>query len=263
MPWDAALEEIKKLGFQYVDLAMFEGWAHISPSQLSDPEGHAKRITAVCSRLDLDPIAIHANFAIGDPKQFPGLTVPDPAARKTILAQFERVVACARAAAIPLVNVQPGKFIENVAPETCLKNATDILSQMHAIAARRGLWLSIENHTGSIAQHPDDAAKILEAVTGLRLDYDLSHVVCNQYSLEQTMPLMKHVAHVGVRNAKPDDYDVPIEHGELSYAIQPFLEAFRKEKVNAFVSIEYFSPARRPSIVPLKSILEREKLPIR
>lgn len=260
MEWDKALEEIQKLGFHYVDLAMFEGWTHINPSGLSDPEGHGKKIATVCGRLQMEPIAIHANFVLGDPKQFPGLTVSDAGARKTILTQFERVVTCARTADIPLVNVMPGRFVENVPHETCLKNAGDLLTQMHALAARRGLVLSFENHTDSIGQHPDDALYLLEHVPGLRLDYNPSHVVYNQYSLQQTAELMKHIAHVGIRNAKPGEYNLPLVDGELSYPIRPFLDAFIAAKVNAYVSVEYFRPADRANIPGLKAILEREQV---
>lgn len=261
MTWDAALAEIKKLGFHYADLAMFEGWTHVSPSALADPEAHGKRIAEVCDRLKIEPIAIHANFALGDRDRFPGLTISDPAARRTILSHFERVVTCARNAEIPLVNVQPGKFIDGVPRETCLKNAKEMLTQMHAIAARRGLVLSFENHTGSIAQQPEDALYILNDVSGLRLDYDTSHVVANSISVEQTLELMRFVAHVGVRNAKPESHDEPIQDGKLSYPIKPFLDAFREAKVNAYVSVEYFKPEKRASIAPLKAILEGEGIP--
>jgi sugar phosphate isomerase/epimerase len=258
MTWDAALAEIKKLGFRYADLAMFEGWTHVFPSTLAEPEAHGKKIAEVCERLGIEPIAIHANFVLGDPAQFPGLTVPDPAARKTILTHFERVVTCARTAEIPLVNVQPGKLIEGVARETCFKNAKDMLTQMHAIAARRGLVLSFENHRGSIGERPEDAQEILDAVPGLRLDYDISHVMASSISLEETHELWRHIAHVGVRNAKPDCHDEPVRDGKLDYPIKPFLDAFNERKVNAYVSVEYFDPAKRSSIAPLKAILEAE-----
>ena len=84
MTWEAALVEIKKLGFHYADLAMFEGWTHVFPSMLTEPEAHGKKIGSVCERLEIEPIAIHTNFAIGDRKQFPGITLPDPSARKTM-----------------------------------------------------------------------------------------------------------------------------------------------------------------------------------
>ncbi|GEM_PF-2471999 len=256
--WEEALAEIKRLGFRYADLAMFEGWTHVFPSTLADPEGHGKKIAEACAKLQVEPIAIHASFAIGDRKQFPGLTIADPAARKTILAHFERVVTCARTAEVPLINVQPGRFVEGVPREMCLKNAIDMLTQMHAMAARRGIALSFENHSDSIAESPRDALAILNGVAGLRLDYDPSHVVARSISLEETLPLMKFVSHVGVRNAKPGDFNLPVTGGKLDYAIGPFLEAFRQAKVNAYVSVEYFEPEQRPSIAPLKAILEAE-----
>ena len=260
LKWDEALEEIKKLGFRHAELAMFEGFAHVNPSALTDPDAHAKKIIAACTRLDIEPIAIHANFVLGDPNQFTGLTTPDAAARKTVLAQFERVVACARIAEIPLIHLAPGRVAEAMSPDVAIKNACDVLTQMHALVARRGLMLAIKNQTGCIGQDPEEALRILEKVPGLRLDYDLSHVVANQYSVEQTDSLMKYVAHVSVRNAKPGNSNIAIEDGDLSYPVHPFIECFRRRKVNAYVSVEYSSPALRSNIPAMKAILQREEM---
>jgi sugar phosphate isomerase/epimerase len=257
MKWDEALEQIKVLGFRYASLAMLEGWAHINPSVLSDPESHGKKVAAAATRLGIEPTVIHANFVLGDAQLFPGLTTPDAAARKTVLAQFERVVTVARTAEVPLIIVTPGRFVETLSEDACLKNACDVLTQMHALAARRGLLLAFRNQSGSIGQNPHDAQKILDNVPGLRLDYQICHVVANQYSMEQTEPLMKHIAHVGVRNAKPGEHDLSLENDQLSYPIQPFFDMFRRQRVQAFVSVECWRPKDRSDIPALKAILER------
>ena len=109
MPWDAALVQIKELGFKYVDLAMFEGWTHISPSAISDPVAHGQKIAEVADRLEIEPIALHSNFKPKGEQAFPGLTTPDPTSRNIIFEHFQRVAVCASEARIPLVNVQPGK----------------------------------------------------------------------------------------------------------------------------------------------------------
>lgn len=261
LAWQKALEEIKKLGFRYADLAMFEGWCHVSPSMLSEPERHGRMIAEVCKKLGIVPIAIHANFNPNQAPKFPGLTTPDAAARAKILDQFERVAVCARTAGVPLVNVQPGAFVEKTPRKECLDRAAELLAKMVKIAGNRGLVLTFENHAGSIAQEPADALALLEAAPGLRLDYDPSHVVACSIPVERTIPLMKYVAHVGIRNAKAGSYNEPIREEKLSYALEPFLDAFRAAKVNAFVSVEYYEPRMREYLAPLKAILERAGVP--
>lgn len=260
MTWEEALAAIGKLGFHCADLAMFEGWTHVSPSQLAEPEVHGKKITAACARLGVEPIAIHTNFAIGDRKTFPGLTTPDPEVRKTILAHFERVVACAAAAEIPLVNVQPGKFQDRQSRQDCIKNAIELLKPMQERAARLGILLSFENHTGSIGEKPEDCVALLEKVPGLKLDFDFSHVVACGITLEQTRPLWKHVAHVGIRNAKKGSFNEPVRDGKLDYDVAGFLDALRNARVDAFVSVEYYEPKMRENIGPLKTILEKNRV---
>jgi sugar phosphate isomerase/epimerase len=254
--WDEALDAIKGLGFQYAELGMLEGKGHVNPSSLSDPESHGKKIAAVAERLEIEPIAIHVDLALGDPRQFPGLTTPDAAARKAILAHFERVVAAARAAEIPLIIVAPGRPVESLSPDTCMKHACDVLTQMHAMVARRGLTLAIQNREDCIGQHPEETQQILEKVPGLRLDYRIAHIVSNEYSVERTAALVKYVAHVGVRNAKPGAVEHPLENGELSYSILPFLEMFKSKEVDAFVSVEHSRTSDRIEISRVKAILE-------
>lgn len=257
MSWDKALGEIKKLGFRYADLAMFEGWTHISPSELTDPEKHAGKIRDVCGRLKIEPIALHANFNPGKAKDFPGLTTDDVEARKTILDHFDRVLLCAARAEIPLVNLQPGKFIKDTARQTCLDRAIELLKEMHNRARREGVELSFENHTGSIGEQVRDTLDILQAVQGLKLDYDFSHVVASSIEVEETIPLLKHVGHIGIRNAKPGSFNEPIEGDKLNYSLDAFLKLMRKAEVDAYVSIEYYQPAMRPQIARLKGILDK------
>lgn len=258
LKWDEALREIRKLGFRYADLAMFEGWCHVSPSRLEDPEGHGGAIAKACAEIEVEPICIHASFAPDPEKRgaFPGLTSPDAAARKLVLEHFDRVARCARGAGVPLVNVQPGRFIAGRPREECLRSAIDLLRPMQEAAAKRGLVLSFENHTGSIGERPEDALQLIEAVPGLKIDYDFSHVVACAIPVEKTAPLLRHAVHCGIRNAREKGFNEPVRDGKLDYDLGAFLDALRAAKADAFVSIEYFQPEMRGQIPALKRILE-------
>ncbi len=258
MSWDEALVEMKKLGFRSVDLAMFEGWTHISPSKLTNPKEHGEKIAQLCNKLEIEPIAIHANFSVGNRKGFPGLTTPDQEARKIILDHFERVLVCAQAAKIPLINLQPGRFVEGMEREECLRLAGEMLQKMQKRAAKSGIILTFENHTGSIGERPEDCLTLLKAAPGLKLDFDFSHVVACGYEVEDTRPLWKYIAHVGIRNAEKGNFNLPVKGRKLDYPLASFLDALRKAKVNAYVSIEYYQPKMRQHILPLIKILEAE-----
>ncbi len=258
MSWDKALVEMKKLGFRSVDLAMFEGWTNISLSKLTSPKKHGRKIAAVCKKLKLDPIAIHANFVVGNRKQFPGLTSPDPKARKQVLEHFDRVLLCAQAANIPLINVQPGRFVKGMKREECLRLAGKMLRKMQQRAAKAGVILTFENHTGSIGERPEDCLTLLKAAPGLKLDYDFSHVIACGYQVEDTKELWKYIAHIGIRNAKKGNFNLPVKGDKLNYSLSSFLDALRKANVNAYVSIEYFEPKMVNQIPALKRILERQ-----
>ncbi len=256
--WEAALAEIRRLGFRYAELAMFEGWTHVGPSRLSEPEAHGRKIAAACHRLGLVPVALHANFALAEPKPWPGLTVADPAARRTLIEQFEHVLICAEAASVPLINVQPGSWLKDVPHAPSLQHAAATLRAFQERAEHAGVHLSFENHTGSIAEQPDDALALLEAVPGLGLDLDLSHVVANRLTLERIQPLLKHVVHADVRNARPGDYNAPVNGDHLDYDLGVFLDVLQDLKPVMYLSVEYYEPKMQPQIAPLKTILEHE-----
>jgi sugar phosphate isomerase/epimerase len=251
------LEAIRELGFYYVDLAMFEGWTHVSPSKLRKPEKHGTEIASVCERVGIQPIAIHANFNPRQEEGFPGLTVADERVRAKLLEQFERVVACAVSGGVPLVNVQPGHFLDDMPRRRSLDHAVALLKAMQRTAKRRGVTLTFENHSGSIAEQPEDALYLLESVEGLRLDYDPSHVVAQSIPVESTRTLMPYVAHVGIRNAKPGNYNLPMGEEGLDYDGSEFIGYFREYGVNAYVSVEYFEPSMRPEIPKLKDWLRQ------
>jgi sugar phosphate isomerase/epimerase len=258
--WYGALEAIKALGFRYAELAMFEGWCHVSPSKLTEPAAHGREIGEVCARLGVEPVALHANFALG--KNHPGLTSPQPRDREATLKQFDRVLTCVRSAGIPLLNVQPGKFIRDVPRKKCLDAAAAVLRDMHERAVKAKVVLTFENHTGSIGEKPDDCLALLEAVPGLRLDYDFAHVIASGTDPEKTRPLLKYVAHTAVRNARRGSFNEPVgDGGKLGFDLGWFLRALRDAKTDAFLAVEYYEPKMQPQIVALKAVLERHGIP--
>ncbi|MBN2325810.1 MAG: sugar phosphate isomerase/epimerase [Candidatus Omnitrophica bacterium] len=263
MDWKQALREIRARGFLYADLAMFEGWTHVDPSKLENPHQHGDEIRRVCEEIGISPIALHANFNPMRENGFPGLTTFDEKARVGIVQHFTRTADCAQSAQIPLVNIQPGRFIDDRSKQACLLNAIRLLRRLQSIADERKLILTFENHAGSIAEQPEDALQLLEGVKGLRLDYDPSHVVSKQIPLEKTMPLLKYIAHIGIRNATPDNYNQPIKNKTMDYDIGAFLNAFRTAKVNAYISVEYYTPEMRPHIDALKEILIQQGVPLK
>ena len=258
MGWEEALELMRKQGFRCAELAMFEGWTHVDPSRLDDPEAHGKKIAEASKRIGIEAVCIHANFAPGvDRGSFPGITTPDEKLRDAVVEHCARVIRCARAAGIPLVNVQPGRFVAGEPRERSIERATRVLRKMMASAREHEVRLSFENHTGSLGERPGDVLALLEGVEGLELDYDLSHVVANSITVEQSRPLLPRVGHVAIRNARPGDYGLPVEGGELAFDLGPYLAALRDAGVEGHIAVEYFKPEQRPDNLRLKAILEK------
>ena len=84
------------------------------------------------------------------------------------------------------------------------------------------LRISFEPHMDSVAQKPEQARLLLEAVPGLSVTLDYAHFVCQGIVRREIEPLVEHVAHVHIRQAKRNVLQTRHEDGAMN--IQQLLQ---------------------------------------
>ncbi len=228
-PLDVACELIASMGFRYVDPLAMEQW-HIRPSRLvADAAGEAARVRAVLDRYGLACAAINLGFL----HNFSTCTDAEHRANLRVVAG-----ACLLATALgtAIITVSPGSMGDQD-PQRILERICWRLNEALAVASGSGMTLALETHAGAIAVQPDAARALLAHCPGLKLTYDPSHYVAEQIPVSQTLDLLKHAAHVHLRNARVGHFQERMDRGGLD---MPWMvDQILNSGYGGAVSIEY------------------------
>ncbi|MBI3970887.1 MAG: sugar phosphate isomerase/epimerase [Chloroflexi bacterium] len=198
-PLDVALASIAALEFSQADLAVMEGWAHINPSDLT--AGGEARVRDKAARVR-DLVAKHgmrrvSAFAVG-------LRTPDLAEQKQ---RWAAVCDFAAALDVPVARLDAAKRGTPFGDEVARLRA------LVAIAADRGVQLAVETHVDQIAELPAAAVRLCEAVPGLALTLDPSHLHAGPNQGADFSAVFPFVRHVHLRDAGSDRDHIQVPAG--------------------------------------------------
>lgn len=200
LPLPAALRRIASLGFAWVDLGMQEGWAHVFPSQVrEDPARVAAEVGALLAEAGLSAVAANVGLAPG-----------------TAGEQEERVDAVCRVASSLGIGVLT---LPAASPATEMSQETARLRRLVAVAARRRVKLTVETHVGTWAESPEGARYLIQAVPGLGLTFDPTHILLTTGTWRLPEDLWPHVAHVHLRDTgtTPEEIQVAVGKGRIPH----------------------------------------------
>lgn len=252
MNLDSALQNIKALGFNFVDLLMMENWAHINPSELvSDPLSKAKSVSNTLEENSLKAVAINGNLSSP-------VNTPDAERRKRNLAEVKALAIFAKSIGIPVIVLQPGGIDSSIGKGGSIELSVNALKDMILITQEYSRQLAIETHVGSVAEKYDDILSIVNSVEGLKLAYDPSHFIMSEQKLEDSEPLIEYTAHVHLRNAIVGDFQAEMDKGIMDF--DWVLGTLKKHGYDGYISIEYIDSHGncevKDQIIKLKRIIE-------
>ncbi|MEL6148240.1 MAG: sugar phosphate isomerase/epimerase [Chloroflexota bacterium] len=203
-PLKEALATIARLGFRYADIG---SGPHIDVVQAAEePKQVAKTIREHLDRYNLQLSDLYL--------MLPRITVEDADRRAHERKSFEALIPFAVALGTPGITVSPGLRGQGD-PDDAFARAVTALVKFVKLATEHDLPVSIEPHLDSIAQTPDEALDILDAVDGLQLTLDWSHLVTQGIRPDAATTLLPRVRHVQVRQAAPMRMQTPFNQGVL------------------------------------------------
>jgi sugar phosphate isomerase/epimerase len=251
LPLEDAYAAIAGLEFGQADLALHEGWAHIAPSALADGgepavRREAQRIRELVARLEMKRTAA-ANVGLG---------TPDPAEQARRLGA---VCDLAAALDVPVVTIGAARRGTPEAEEAARLRA------LLAVAAARGVTLTVETHSAQLTELPDVAVRLCQAVPGLGLTLDASHYYAGPNAGADFSAVYPHVRHVHLRDAG-DDWDhiqMPAGSGRVDFgAIVRGLDAAGysgKFAIEYIDSIPIVAAPGEPADVPANILRMRDR----
>ena len=245
-----ALARIKELGFEAIDLAAFENWQNVDPSQLAaDGGAWLDNFAGMLADLHLRVSSINAGTSrpVND---------PDPEAFAQVRKEYAALLDLAEKVGCPNITVQPGRMMEGHGFEELFDTAAEHLRELAALGTGRGVTLSVEGHQGSLLETVAAGARMMAALRpAVGFTYDPSHFAMQRIDLRRTEPLLDYAAHVHVRNAAPDRMQETMERGGVDF--EWLVAALRERGYDGAVAIEYFNGFDRDftSVLALRDLL--------
>jgi sugar phosphate isomerase/epimerase len=233
---EQALRLIAMLGFEGVDIGLFEGRSHCWPSrEFADLHGSAARLKRMVDDLGLRVADIFLQMS---PDFAPfAINHPDAAPRRKARDWFVRTLGYAEACGCQHMTVLPGIQSETESREDSLARAADELAWRTEQASRCRIVLGTEAHVGSIVPDPRSAADLLARVPGLTLTLDYTHFTRSGLPDDQIEPLLARASHIHVRGARQGRLQVAFKDNAIDY--RRMVQKLGERSYSGWLGVEY------------------------
>ena len=236
LPHQNALELIHLMGFDGVDIGLFEDRSHLQPSDVfKNPQRGGEALAESVSRAQ---IAVADVFLQSDLDfSVKAVNHPDAHIRSGERGQFEKLVEYALAAGSRHITCLPGVHFEGEAYERSYERAVEELLWRVSRAKDAGLVFSVEAHLGSIAETPEQAAQLVRDTDGLTLTLDYTHFTKVGIPDERVRPLIAYASHFHARSAAKGKLQTVLEENTIDY--DAVIREMQRTQYKGFIGVEY------------------------
>jgi sugar phosphate isomerase/epimerase len=218
LPLEATLMICKSLGFDSVIIAGFHKRGHCSfePTDVAtNPQKQADILNALLDKYQLKVIDYFTQF--GATHHLHSLNDMDRTIRERNMdfvrgaAQFSKLIGSFGMTILPGVDQIQRPLADNLAI------SAEYLQRAVAIAGEFGIEVRFEPHVESVADTPELALQLVEAVPGLKVALDHAHFLLQNISFERINILIPHTGLVHVRQARFGKLQVAHAEGMIDY----------------------------------------------
>ena len=235
LPHDDVLKLIAMLGFEGVDIGVFQDRSHIQPSQV------IPHLAASANDLSHQVGDAGLNFADifyqASTFQDRAANHPDPDQRRQSRDLFLRMLEFTLRCNAPHMTALPGVDWEGEPHDQSLKRSADELAWRAEQARQVGVVFSVEAHLGSVAPTPSKARRLIELSPGLTLSLDYTHFTRQGFSDDDCEALIPYAAHYHARGANKDRLQASINENTIDFP--RVLRAMERAHYAGYVGIEY------------------------
>ncbi|WP_165223417.1 sugar phosphate isomerase/epimerase family protein [Aquisphaera insulae] len=233
---DQSLRLIAMLGFEGVDIGLFEGRSHLWPSrEFVDVSRSAGELRRKADDLGLDVADVFLQLA---PDFRPcAINHPEPARRAEARDTFLEALDYASVCGCRHVTILPGVHFEEEGYDASFGRTVEELAWRVDQAGQRGIALGTEAHVGSIAPDPAGAERLVTGVPGLTLTLDYTHFTRAGLPDSAIEPLLAHAGHFHVRGARPGRLQASFKDNVIDYG--RVVDRMRALNYPGWVGVEY------------------------
>lgn len=236
LPHQNVLKLIQLLGFDGVDIGLFQDRSHLQPSMVFDqPAEQGKYLKEIVSDVG---IAIADVFLQSDLDfSVKAINHPNQKIRKEERVQFQKLIEYAIAAGSGHITCLPGVHFEGESYESSYQRAIEELLWRVDMAQKAGLIFAVEAHLGSIVDTPEKTAKLVQDTQGLTLTLDYTHFAKMGIPDERVHPLIAHASHFHARGAAKGKLQTVIGENAIDY--NAIIKEMKRTHYQGFVGVEY------------------------
>ncbi len=233
---DSVLDLIAMLGFEGVDIGLFEGRSHLWPSRVFKKLDQSAR--ELRDKLH-DRGLRAADIFLQTAADFVSLAPNHPDAKRRRKARdlYLRTLEFASICECGHVTALPGVHFPEEPRSASLARSCEELAWRAEQAASRKLVFSVEAHVGSIASRPKQASELLKGTLGLTLTLDYTHFTKVGIPDADIEPLVAHASHFHARGACRGRLQASVANNTIDY--RRVLKAMQSCGYPGYVGVEY------------------------
>lgn len=213
---EESLKLIALLGFEGVDIGLFEDRSHSWPSrEFAD----LPRATAALRRkLEATGLQV-ADVFLQTAADFRPWAINHPDSQRRARARdwYLKTLEYAAGCGCRHVTTLPGVHFETEDHADSFERSVEELAWRVDQAQQRGIVFAAEAHVGSIAPDPESAAHLVQSVPGLTLTLDYTHFIRSGRVDADVEPLLRSASHFHVRGARTGRLQAPFKDSTIDY----------------------------------------------
>jgi sugar phosphate isomerase/epimerase len=227
---------ISMLGFEGVDIGLFEGRSHLQPStEFKAIKKNAKRLSQELERNHL----VAADVFLQCNNDFSVYAINQPKKERRDLARdwYLKTLDYASNLNAHHVTILPGvAFGKDYEVDFALA-AEELLWRVEK-AKDYKITLGFEAHVGSLVQEPKKAQRLVKSVKGLTLTLDYTHFIRIGMKEKDYSILMPYASHFHARNAAPGQLQTIFKENKIDY--RKVVKSMLETNYKGYVGIEFF-----------------------
>jgi sugar phosphate isomerase/epimerase len=236
LPHDKVLDLVSMLGFDSVDIGLFEDRSHLWPSKMF--ESLDKNARELSSKLKDRGLKL-ADLFLQTALDFTSVAAnhPDHTVRLKSRNLFQKTLDFTAICEGKHVSGLPGVYFAEESREASFMRCCEELAWRSQTAAQYGIVFSVEAHLGSIVPTPQEALKLVRGTPGLTLTLDYTHFAKQGIPDVQVEPLIRFASHFHARGAARDRLQTPVNESSIDY--YRVVQAMKAQNYSGYIGIEY------------------------
>ena len=236
LPHTKALQLIRLLGFDAVDLGVFEGRSHHYPSHIAkEPIKEGNRLAKELSAIGLQASDVFLQTGAEPPVA--AANNPDESVRANNRRLFLKTLDFASVLGCSHITGLPGVRHEGTGLAEDWKRACEETHWRVETARANNVVYAIEPHVGSILPDADTTLQFINDCPGITLTLDYGHFIYQGHSNAAVHPLIPHASHFHARAGAKGKLQTIVKENEIDF--KTILSRFKDTGYPGYICMEY------------------------